>query len=193
MNEQTPTWTCPVCYRPIVSWKDLVIDSYFAEILANTPKHINSVLVEPNGNITIVDENPDLADATDSEDEDMEREQQKEKEVVTIVLDDDDDEEEAVEEEPPLELRPFTSRPAPRLRRERRRESTSSERSHQEQANAMRHSIPTIETVQMNGNKRAKSSSAERQQNKKQKKTSSLVVDLTLDSDDDEGPIEMTR
>ncbi|RCH92921.1 SUMO ligase siz1 [Rhizopus stolonifer] len=98
MNEQTPTWTCPVCNRQIEDWGDLIVDQYFSEMLKNTPKHIDSVRVEPNGQVTIIDENPDLAQEEDS-DEDSEYEQLfREKasvppeEIPTILLDDDEEE-----------------------------------------------------------------------------------------------------
>lgn len=96
MNEQTPTWSCPVCYRRIEDWEDLFVDEYFMEMLHNTPKHIDSVRVEPNGHITIIDENPDLADEESEEEEEL-IVKNEEKEVTTILLDDDDDEVEAVE------------------------------------------------------------------------------------------------
>ncbi|CAO0801892.1 unnamed protein product [Mucor circinelloides] len=90
MNEQTPTWSCPVCYRRIDNWEDLFVDEYFMEMLQNTPKHIDSVRVESNGHITIIDENPDLADEESEEEEVIEK--NEEKEITTILLDDDDDE-----------------------------------------------------------------------------------------------------
>lgn len=90
MNEQTPTWSCPVCYRRIENWEDLIVDEYFAEMLLNTPKHIASVRVETNGHITIIDENPDLAEESDEEEE---APPVKEEPEITILLDDDDDDE----------------------------------------------------------------------------------------------------
>lgn len=50
MNEQTPTWTCPVCTNVINSWEELVIDGYFSDILANTPQDQDSIVIEENGN-----------------------------------------------------------------------------------------------------------------------------------------------
>ncbi|KAI9480856.1 MAG: PINIT domain-containing protein [Benjaminiella poitrasii] len=95
MNEQTPTWTCPVCYRRIESWEDLFVDGYFTEMLQNTPKHIDSVRVEPNGHITIIDEDPELTDESDDEEtHPLKNVKSEEKEVATILLDDDDEEEE---------------------------------------------------------------------------------------------------
>ncbi|CAM0141614.1 E3 SUMO-protein ligase pli1 [Umbelopsis sp. WA50703] len=49
MNEQTPTWTCPVCTNVINSWEDLVIDGYFSDILQNTPQDQEAVVVEEDG------------------------------------------------------------------------------------------------------------------------------------------------
>jgi hypothetical protein len=92
MNEQTPTWSCPVCYRRIDDWEDLFVDGYFTEMLFNTPKHIDTVRVEPNGHVTIIDENPDLANNDDSEEEEDISQVDSNKAEVTILLDDDDDE-----------------------------------------------------------------------------------------------------
>ncbi|CEG63322.1 hypothetical protein RMATCC62417_00485 [Rhizopus microsporus] len=88
MNEQTPTWSCPVCYKRIENCEDLVLDGYFMEILKNTPKHIDSVRVEPNGHITIVDEHPSMDEEDDSE---QEIEHLKKEETVVELLDDDSD------------------------------------------------------------------------------------------------------
>ncbi|KAI8083785.1 PINIT domain-containing protein [Thamnidium elegans] len=97
MNEQTPTWSCPVCYRPIKSWEDLIVDEYFAQMLLNTPRHIDSVRVEPSGVVTIIDENPDLArqeEEDDEEEEETDIPHVKTEPEVTILLDDDDDDDE---------------------------------------------------------------------------------------------------
>jgi hypothetical protein len=95
MNEQTPTWSCPVCYRRIEDWEDLIVDGYFTEMLLNTPKHIDTVRVEPNGHVTIIDENPDLANKNDDSEEEEETEAPLadiiKPEEVTILLDDDDE------------------------------------------------------------------------------------------------------
>lgn len=89
MNEQTPTWSCPVCQRRIENWEDLIVDEFFSQMLMNTPKHIDSVRVEPSGIVTIIDENPDLAD---EESEQEEEPNVKPEPEVTILLDDDDEE-----------------------------------------------------------------------------------------------------
>ncbi|CAG8436902.1 11713_t:CDS:10 [Diversispora eburnea] len=49
MNEQVPTWTCPVCNSIIDSWEDIVVDGYFTDILKNTPEDQDSVSIDPNG------------------------------------------------------------------------------------------------------------------------------------------------
>lgn len=88
MNEQRPTWTCPVCNIKIESYNHLMLDGYFMEILKNTPKHIESVNVEPNGHIVIIDEHPSLPENQ----EDTDSDEQEEKDVPAIVeLSDDDD------------------------------------------------------------------------------------------------------
>ncbi|KAF5385229.1 hypothetical protein D9615_001478 [Tricholomella constricta] len=46
--EQTTTWLCPVCERTLDS-KDLIIDGYFDEILKQTPESVEDVVVEADG------------------------------------------------------------------------------------------------------------------------------------------------
>ncbi|KAI8378733.1 PINIT domain-containing protein [Choanephora cucurbitarum] len=90
MNEQTPTWSCPVCNR-LIHWDDLIVDEYFTEILKNTPKHVDSVRVEPNGQITIVAENDDSSSDEEQEDEEPKK-PEKPTPPPTITLDESDDE-----------------------------------------------------------------------------------------------------
>jgi hypothetical protein len=146
MNEQTPTWTCPVCNRRIESWEDLIVDEYFTEMLKNTPKHIDSVRVEPNGNITIIVENPDLIEQEGEEEEEEEEtiEPVKKEEHDTILLLDDDDGEEPVSSQT---------------------------------------SIPTSER---NSLKRIHSDSMSEPIQPPQQKKKANVIDLTLDSEDEE-------
>ncbi|KAI9276414.1 PINIT domain-containing protein [Sporodiniella umbellata] len=89
MNEQTPTWSCPVCYKKITNCDDLVQDGYFQEMLDNTPRHIENVKVEPDGHITVVDERTpsESSDGSDSEEQSSEV-----KEDVVELLDDDEEE-----------------------------------------------------------------------------------------------------
>ncbi|KAK7064267.1 MIZ zinc finger protein [Favolaschia claudopus] len=46
--EQTTTWLCPVCERTLDS-KDLIIDGYFDEILKSSPESVEDVIVEADG------------------------------------------------------------------------------------------------------------------------------------------------
>ena len=48
LQEQAPTWTCPVCYK-IVNFEALTIDKYVDEILRRTPKSVDQVIIEPTG------------------------------------------------------------------------------------------------------------------------------------------------
>lgn len=86
MNEQTPTWSCPVCYKKIDSCDDLVLDGYFLEILNDTPSHIDSVKVETDGQITLINESSSPGDESD-----VEEEVPKNKEETVVELLDDDD------------------------------------------------------------------------------------------------------
>ncbi|KAJ7092675.1 PINIT domain-containing protein [Mycena epipterygia] len=46
--EQTTTWLCPVCERTL-DCKDLIVDGYFDEILKQSPESIEDVVVEADG------------------------------------------------------------------------------------------------------------------------------------------------
>ncbi|KAF8905529.1 PINIT domain-containing protein [Gymnopilus junonius] len=48
MMEQTTTWLCPVCER-VLDHKDLIMDGYFEEILRSTPESVEDVIVEADG------------------------------------------------------------------------------------------------------------------------------------------------
>ncbi|TFK77150.1 hypothetical protein BDN72DRAFT_807638 [Pluteus cervinus] len=48
VNEQTTTWLCPVCER-VLEHKDLIIDGYFDEILKSCPESVEDVMVEADG------------------------------------------------------------------------------------------------------------------------------------------------
>lgn len=50
MNEQTPTWKCPVCNCPI-PYEDLIVDGFFADLLANSSDSIQSVRINPSGEL----------------------------------------------------------------------------------------------------------------------------------------------
>ncbi|KAF9955343.1 SUMO ligase siz1 [Modicella reniformis] len=49
LNEQTPTWTCPVCNRSMHSWEEIVVDGYFKDILSSTPYNLESITVQADG------------------------------------------------------------------------------------------------------------------------------------------------
>nr|CAG8433399.1 1458_t:CDS:10 [Entrophospora candida] len=44
MNEQVPTWTCPICYRILDSWEDIVVDGQ-----VNDTNFNESVTIEADG------------------------------------------------------------------------------------------------------------------------------------------------
>ena len=48
LQEQAPTWQCPICNKTI-SFESLCVDKYFEEILNTTGKNIEQVTIEPNG------------------------------------------------------------------------------------------------------------------------------------------------
>jgi E3 SUMO-protein ligase PIAS1 len=48
LQEQAPTWTCPICNKP-APWDKLALDQYVNDILNLTPKGVEAVTLEPNG------------------------------------------------------------------------------------------------------------------------------------------------
>jgi len=51
-------WTCPVCGN-VLRPQDLLIDSYVDRILADTPCHIEEVLITEDGGFICIEEMPD--------------------------------------------------------------------------------------------------------------------------------------
>ncbi|KAI9278668.1 PINIT domain-containing protein [Phascolomyces articulosus] len=66
MNEQTPTWSCPACYKSIASYDDLIVDGYFKDILNTVGQHADTVRIGPSGEVQQVKEEPDVSDAASS-------------------------------------------------------------------------------------------------------------------------------
>ena len=48
VNEQTPSWSCPVCNR-IIKPDELMMDGYVDDILKKVPEEHDAVIVEPDG------------------------------------------------------------------------------------------------------------------------------------------------
>ncbi|KAH9982666.1 PINIT domain-containing protein [Lactifluus volemus] len=48
LNEQTTTWSCPICERSI-NPEELIVDGYFNSILESTPDTVEDVIVEADG------------------------------------------------------------------------------------------------------------------------------------------------
>ncbi|KAI7899506.1 PINIT domain-containing protein [Cokeromyces recurvatus] len=206
MNEQTPTWTCPVCYRRIESWEDLFVDGYFTEMLKNTPKHVDSVRVEPNGHITIIDEDPALANDSDDDNDEEESRllrnvKNEEKEVTTILLDDDDEEEGEEENVQQLNNDNNTTNAngttAVEKRIEREQSSSNSSSNDDQHISSVNHNTITettpkygdnipisISSYKPNTTTNNSNNSKEGEPIRKKQKTTE-VIDLTLDSDDD--------
>jgi E3 SUMO-protein ligase PIAS1 len=49
VNEQVPTWSCPICSCPISTDDDLVLDGYVQDILYNTNQFVESVIIYSDG------------------------------------------------------------------------------------------------------------------------------------------------
>ncbi|EMC96930.1 hypothetical protein BAUCODRAFT_32677 [Baudoinia panamericana UAMH 10762] len=56
--EQAPQWSCPVCNKT-VSFQSLCVDKYFEDILNRTPKSVEKVDVEPDGQWKIIKDEDD--------------------------------------------------------------------------------------------------------------------------------------
>ncbi|GAA5956340.1 hypothetical protein JCM3765_005633 [Sporobolomyces pararoseus] len=48
MNEQTPTWGCPICSKTL-KFEDMVVDGYFEDILKTCSSSVDAVTVNPDG------------------------------------------------------------------------------------------------------------------------------------------------
>ncbi|BCS17962.1 SUMO ligase siz1 [Aspergillus puulaauensis] len=48
LQEQAPTWTCPVCAKA-TSYESLNVDQYVDDILHSTPLDVEQVIIEPDG------------------------------------------------------------------------------------------------------------------------------------------------
>ncbi|EMR08028.1 hypothetical protein PNEG_03472 [Pneumocystis murina B123] len=70
LNEQTPTWQCPICNKPIHAIDDLAIDSYTLEILNSVSLSVESVTIDLNGTWFITKSNigNELSDSNNNED-----------------------------------------------------------------------------------------------------------------------------
>ncbi|KAH0113049.1 hypothetical protein KCU82_g24112, partial [Aureobasidium melanogenum] len=58
LQEQAPTWTCPVCNKTL-SYQSLCVDNYVQDILQNTSSSVDQVTIEPDGKWKAVDHGDD--------------------------------------------------------------------------------------------------------------------------------------
>ncbi|KAL8972855.1 MAG: hypothetical protein Q9183_000330 [Haloplaca sp. 2 TL-2023] len=74
LQEQAPTWTCPVCNK-IVSFEALEVDQYVDNILKSTPRSVDLVTVEPDGKWSQITDGDELPsgdhDSSDDDDADL--------------------------------------------------------------------------------------------------------------------------
>ncbi|KAK9728365.1 E3 SUMO-protein ligase pli1 [Basidiobolus ranarum] len=59
LNEQSPSWTCPICNRVMGSWSELVLDGYFEDILKKVDSDVDRVIVEVDGSWRLPDKEQD--------------------------------------------------------------------------------------------------------------------------------------
>ncbi|GJJ71198.1 E3 SUMO-protein ligase PIAS1 [Entomortierella parvispora] len=105
LNEQTPTWTCPVCNRIMHSWEEIVVDGYFKDILNSTPKSLESVTVRADGQWEI----PSTETAEVAVKPSLQKKASESSSSDVFVLDDDSDDEAA----PQAKSAPAAAPPAP--------------------------------------------------------------------------------
>lgn len=84
LQEQAPTWTCPICNRP-AAWDTLVIDQFVQYILDNTPKDAEQVTVEPDGNWHLIKSEDDRNDGTRSNTKHQDSDDDDDDDLVEIV------------------------------------------------------------------------------------------------------------
>ncbi|KAI1212992.1 PINIT domain-containing protein [Annulohypoxylon truncatum] len=58
LQEQGPTWSCPICYKA-VPFETLAIDDYVDEVLVTTPDSLQQVTIEPDGQWRTKTEEPE--------------------------------------------------------------------------------------------------------------------------------------
>ena len=58
LQEQGPTWSCPICYKP-TPFDSLAIDEYVQEVLEKTPDSLQQVTIEPDGQWKMKTEDPE--------------------------------------------------------------------------------------------------------------------------------------
>ena len=73
LQEQAPTWTCPICNKN-VSFENLHVDQYVDDILKSTSRSADQVTIEPNGHWSLKSGNRDSPceeESSSNEDEDL--------------------------------------------------------------------------------------------------------------------------
>ncbi len=70
LQEQAPTWTCPICNKTI-SYEGLAVDQYVEDIL-NKARNADQVTIEPSGEWTTEKEQPSKSNGYNAHDDDSE-------------------------------------------------------------------------------------------------------------------------
>lgn len=68
LQEQAPTWQCPICNKTI-SFEALAVDEYVQEILDSVPRGTNQVTIEPDGQWSSDKEPPSNPNGYDDQDD----------------------------------------------------------------------------------------------------------------------------
>ncbi|KNC96584.1 uncharacterized protein SPPG_08168 [Spizellomyces punctatus DAOM BR117] len=109
LNEQVPTWTCPICSKYIQSWESISIDGYFMDILQSVSEDVDMVEIRPDGSWYVPGDKKET----------LESEEKKETVDTGEVLSVDSDEEEIKQYKRliPASSKPSTARPKPSPRK----------------------------------------------------------------------------
>ncbi|EPS41186.1 hypothetical protein H072_4907 [Dactylellina haptotyla CBS 200.50] len=76
LQEQAPTWTCPVCSKRL-EFEQLAVDKYVEEILNSVSKSVDAVMIDPMGKWTVPEKresSPRIKRDHDSDDSDVDSE-----------------------------------------------------------------------------------------------------------------------
>lgn len=158
MMEQAPQWNCPICQKT-VSFQSLCVDKYFEDILNHTPKWIEKVDVEPDGEWQII------------KDEEEEPQTNGTSGKPRASYDDDFDDD-------LIEVPDPSNKPANGLRQESRQPSTIFSSMNAFSTPPLSSREPSI----------AQSAASGHRAGVGDKRQSSVMIDLTLSDDEDEPP-----
>ncbi|EPX74614.1 SUMO E3 ligase Pli1 [Schizosaccharomyces octosporus yFS286] len=149
MNQQTPSWMCPVCNIHI-RYPDLVVDGFMQHILENSPSNSETITVDPVGNWSM--------NTFDEESESSEEENSPKEQVIELS----DEERSAAPEntsEPPIAPKRKASPPSAAPTNKKKRESLVIDLTISDDEEPVASASPTISTTNETDNSFSKPTS----------------------------------